>query len=158
GGLMRKHEKSTAAPGTGACDGQSGFVTFAHSKAVPVTALGVGGKQLWQTKISDYIIHQGYGASPALYPSLVIAPGDSHAGGVVAALDRKTGEIRWKHDRPKQPNYTSPIILHVAGRDQLLLTGCNLFSSFDPLTGDTLWEVKGATTECVTSTVTDGVR
>ena len=48
--------------------------------------------------------------------------------------------------------------MNVDGRDQLFLTGCNLFSSFDPLTGKTLWEVKGATTECVTSTVTDGQR
>jgi outer membrane protein assembly factor BamB len=46
--------------------------------------------------------------------------------------------------------------LNVAGRDQLLLTGCDLVSSFDPKTGAKLWEVKGATTECVTSTVTDG--
>ena len=38
------------------------------------------------------------------------------------------------------------------------MTGCNLFSSFDPHSGETLWEVKGATTECVTSTVTDGER
>ena len=44
------------------------------------------------------------------------------------------------------------------GRDQLLLSGCNLVSSFDPLTGKTLWEIKGATTECVTSAVTDGER
>jgi outer membrane protein assembly factor BamB len=38
------------------------------------------------------------------------------------------------------------------------LIGCNLFSSFDPLSGKTLWEIEGATTECVTSTVTDGKR
>src|SRR5262249_6420955 len=43
-----------------------------------------------------------------------------------------------------------------AGREQLVLTGCNLVSSFEPLTGKTLWEVKGATEECVTSAVTDG--
>ena len=123
-----------------------------------VTAISLEGKQRWQTKIGDYIIHQGYGASPAVYQSLVIASADSHAGGVIAALDRKTGAIAWKRDRPKEPNYTSPIILNVAGRDQLFLTGCNLFSSFDPLNGKTLWEIKGATTECVTSTVTDGER
>ncbi len=158
GGLMRKNEKSTAASGTVACDGESVFVNFANGGAVHVTTLSLEGKQRWQTKIGDYIIHQGYGASPAVYRSLVIAAADSHAGGVIAALDRKTGAIEWKHDRPKEPNYTSPIILNVAGRDQLFLTGCNLFSSFDPLSGKTLWEVKGATTECVTSTVTDGER
>jgi outer membrane protein assembly factor BamB len=158
GGLMRKNEKSTAASGTVACDGESVFVNFANGGAVHVTAISLEGKQRWQTKIGDYIIHQGYGASPALYRSLVIASADSHAGGVVAALDRKTGAIAWKRDRPKEPNYTSPIILNVAGRDQLFLTGCKLFSSFDPLSGTTLWEIKGATTECVTSTVTDGQR
>jgi len=158
GGLMRKNEKSTAASGTVACDGGRVFISFANSDAVYVTALSVAGQQLWQTKIADYKIHQGYGASPALYQSLVLAAADSHAGGVVAALDRQSGSIVWKHDRPKEPNYTSPIILNVAGRDQLLMTGCNLFSSFDPLSGKSLWEVKGATTECVTSTVTDGQR
>ena len=158
GGLMRKNEKSTAASSTVACDGESVFINFANSDAVYVTALNLEGEQIWQTKICDYTIHQGYGASPAIYQSLVIASADSHAGGVLAALDRKTGAIVWKRDRPKEPNYTSPIILNAAGRDQLLLTGCDLFSSFDPLSGKTLWEIEGATTECVTSTVTDGKR
>lgn len=158
GGLMRKNKKSTAASGTVACDGNSVFINFANGGAVYVTALDLAGKQRWQTKIADYIIHQGYGSSPALYRSLVIASADSHAGGVIAALDRKSGDIVWKRDRPKEPNYTSPIVLNVAGRDELLLTGCNLFSSVEPLTGKTLWEAKGATTECVTSTVTDGAR
>jgi len=158
GGVMRKNGKSTGASGTVACDGESVFINFANGGAVYVTALTLDGKQRWQTKIADYVIHQGYGASPAIYQSLVIASADSHAGGVLAALDRQTGALRWKRDRPKEPNYTSPIILNVGGRDQLFLTGCNLFSSFEPLTGKTLWEVPGATTECVTSTVTDGER
>ncbi len=158
GGLMRKNEKSSAASGTVACDGESVFICFANNGAVYVTAINLDGKQRWQTKIADYVIHKGYGASPAVYQSLVIASADSHAGGVIAGLDRSTGAVQWKHDRPKEPNYTSPIILNVAGRDQLFLTGCNLFSSFDPRKGTTLWEVKGATTECVTSTVTDGER
>ncbi|MGD9720156.1 MAG: PQQ-binding-like beta-propeller repeat protein [Pirellulales bacterium] len=157
-GLMQKNKKSTAASSTVACDGERVFINFANSGAVYVTALSLDGKQLWQTKIADYVIHQGFGASPAVYQSFVIAAADSHAGGVIAALDRKTGTIAWKRDRPKEPNYTSPIILNVAGRDQLLFTGCNLVSSFDPRSGATLWEVKGATTECVTSTVTDGER
>jgi outer membrane protein assembly factor BamB len=157
-GLMRKNEKSSGASSTVACDGESVFINFANGGSVYVSVLGLDGKLRWQTKIGDYVIHQGYGASPALYQSLVIAAADSHAGGVIAALDRKTGEVVWKRERPKQPNYTSPIILNVEGRDQLLMTGCDLFSSFDPLSGKTLWETKAATTECVTSTVTDGKR
>lgn len=158
GGLMIKNQKSSAASATVACDGQRAYINFANEGAVLVTALDLDGKQQWQTRIADYKIHQGYGASPALYQSLVIAVADSHAGGVVAALDRQTGAVKWKHDRPQEPNYPSPIILNVHGRDQLLLTGCNMISSFDPASGKTLWETKGSTTECVTSTVTDGQR
>jgi outer membrane protein assembly factor BamB len=47
-------------------------------------------------------------------------------------------------------------VLKIADKDQLLVTGCNLVTSLDPLTGKELWETKGATEECVTSTVTDG--
>jgi outer membrane protein assembly factor BamB len=155
---MRKHPKSTGASSTVACDGESLFINFANSDAVYVTSLDLNGQRRWQTRLADYVIHQGYGASPALYQSLVIAAADSHAGGVLAGLDRQTGEIVWKHDRPKAPNYTSPIILNVAGRDQLFLVGCDRFASFDPLSGNALWEIEGATTECVTSTVTDGQR
>jgi outer membrane protein assembly factor BamB len=48
------------------------------------------------------------------------------------------------------------MLLTVDGREQVILTGCDMVTSLDPLSGKTLWESKGATTECVTSTVTDG--
>jgi len=155
-GAMRKNAKSTGASTTPACDGEQIYITFANKDAVTASALSLEGKVLWQTKIADYIIHQGYGASPAIYKSLVLVSADSHAGGAVAALDRKTGAVVWKNDRPKFPNYSSPVVVKVDGRDQLILTGCDLVSSFDPMTGKVLWETAGATTECVTSTVTDG--
>ena len=46
--------------------------------------------------------------------------------------------------------------MKVAGRDQLIFSGCDLVTSLDPLTGELLWEIEGATTECVTTAVTDG--
>lgn len=157
-GGMRKNNKSTAASSTPACDGERVFVNFPNSGALYTTALDLNGKQLWQTKISDYVEHQGYGSSPALYQSLVIASSDNKAGGAIAALNRKTGEMVWTRERPQLPNYPSPILLHAAGKDQLLMTGCDKVTSLSPLTGETLWEVAGATTECVTSTVSDGKR
>ncbi len=71
-------------------------------------------------------------------------------------LDRATGKIVWQNQRPKQPNYTSPVVLNVAGREQLLLAGCDHMSSFDPATGKQLWEIEGSTTECVGAIVSDG--
>ncbi|MBV8882234.1 MAG: PQQ-binding-like beta-propeller repeat protein [Planctomycetaceae bacterium] len=158
GGAMRKNAKSTGASTTPACDGERVYITFANNGAVVASALDLGGKILWQTRFSDYVIHQGYAASPALYRELVLVSADHSGGGAVAALDRKTGAVAWRHERPKAPNYASPVVLNAGGRDQLILTGCDRVSSFEPLTGKVLWEAAGATTECVTSTVTDGAR
>jgi outer membrane protein assembly factor BamB len=160
GGIARKGNlKASQASSTAACDGERVFINFLNNGAIYTTALARNGEQLWQTKIADYVVHQGYGSSPTLYRSLVIVSADNKGGGgAIAALNRATGKIVWRHGRPKTPNYASPIILPVAGRDQLLLVGCNLVSSYDPLSGERLWEIEGATTECVTSTVTDGMR
>ncbi len=150
------NKKGSRASSTVACDGEQLFVNFLNHGAVWTTALSLEGKQLWQTKICEYQLHQGYGSSPAVYGPLVIAVADNMAGGSLVAMQRTTGKVVWREERPKLPNYPSPIVLSIAGQDQLVLTGCDLVASYEPLTGKKLWEVSGATTECVTSTVTDG--
>lgn len=156
GFVEKQNEKSTSASSTPACDGERVFVNFLHAGAIYTTALNLNGQQLWQRKITDYVLHQGFSSSPAIHRSLVIVSADNKGTGLLAGLDRVTGEIVWSKSRPALPNYTSPIILHVGGRDQVFFTGCDLVTSLDPLTGEKLWETPGATTECVTSTVTDG--
>ncbi len=156
GPFPKGNDKSSFASSTPACDGQRVFINFLHNGAVYATALSRDGKQLWQTKVTDYLLHQGFPTSPAVYQSLVIVSADNKGTGKIAGLERGTGKIVWQHERPKFPNYASPIILKVNGRDQLLLSGCDLVTSLDPLTGKVLWETKGSTTECVTSPVTDG--
>jgi outer membrane protein assembly factor BamB len=151
-----RNERGTQASSTVACDGRRLFINFLHDGAMYTSALSLEGERLWQTKIDDYVVHQGYGSSPAVYGPLVIVSADNKSGGAVAGLDRRTGQVVWKIDRPQSPNYASPVILDVAGRTQLLMIGCDLVSSREPLTGETLWEIEGATTECVTSTVADG--
>ena len=148
--------KATLASSTPACDGERIFINFLNGGAAWTTAIDLTGDIIWQKKIADYKIHQGYGSSPAIYEGLVIVSADNKAGGAIQAMDRETGDIVWKRERPDMPNYPSPVILNVAGRDQLLMTGCELVTSLDPLTGEELWEIEGATTECVTTTVTDG--
>ncbi|MCE9604408.1 MAG: PQQ-like beta-propeller repeat protein [Planctomycetia bacterium] len=157
GGFDKKgNQKSSHASVTPACDGTRVFVNFLHDGAVFASALSVTGEKLWETKITDFVNHQGFGSSPAIYQSLVIVTADNKGTGAIAALDRASGAVVWKQERPKVPNYTSPIILKVDGREQLFITGCDLVSSFDPATGKKIWEFPGATTECVISTVTDG--
>lgn len=157
GGFEPKgNAKSTHASSTPACDGERVYITFLNGGAVVTTALGLDGQKLWQTKVSDFVQHQGFGASPTVFGSLVLVSSDNKGGGAIAGLDRATGKVVWKRERPKLPNYTSPIVVRIDGRDVLLMTGCDLVTALDPLTGKELWETKGSTTECVTSTVTNG--
>ena len=157
-GGMRKNERSTAASATVAADGQAVYITFPNDGRLVATALSLDGRQLWQTTVSTYEVHQGYGASPLLYGSTVIVAADNKAGGALAAIDRVSGEIVWRVERPATPNYPSPIVHRLFGRDQLIMTGCDKVASYNPETGDVIWEIEGATTECVTTTVTDGER
>lgn len=154
---QKSNKKASWASGTPACDGERVFINFVNGDSAWTTAVSLeDGKQLWQKKICDYKIHQGYGSSPAIYENLLIVSADNKLGGAVVAFDRVSGNEVWRVARAAVPNYPSPIILKAAGKTQLFLTGTDKVSSFDPLTGETNWEIEGATTECVTSTVTDG--
>ncbi|WP_425616646.1 PQQ-binding-like beta-propeller repeat protein [Anatilimnocola sp. NA78] len=158
-GMDKKGNKKTSqASSTVACDGKHLYVNFLNHGSVMTTALDLQGKQVWQTKVAEFATHQGFGSSPALFGSLVYVTADSKGGGSLAALSRDKGEIVWQQLRPEKANYASPIVLRVAGKDQLLVSGCDLASGFHPLTGDKFWEIEGATTECVTTMVTDGER
>lgn len=157
GGIFKGgNKKASQASSTPACDGKRIFVSFLNEGAIHTSALDRQGKLLWTRKISDYVVHQGYGASPLLFENLVIVAADNKGGGKIAALNRADGSIVWERERPKKPNYPSPVIFKLFGKDQLLLTGCDMVTSLDPRTGKENWEAEGATTECVTTTVTDG--
>ena len=158
-GFTKKgHRRKSHASSTVACDGSTLYVNFMSGDTVYATALDLDGKKLWQTKITDYVTHQGYGSSPFIYKSLILVSADNKGGGVIAGLDKKTGSIVWKNDRPKLPNYPSPVVYNITGKDQLLMSGCDLVTSLNPLTGKKHWEIEGSTTECVVTMVTDGKR
>lgn len=154
GGNAKKSDASC----TVCCDGERLFVNFPNDRAIYATALGLDGKLLWQTKVSDYVLHQGYGSSPAVFGPLALFAADNKGGGAVAGLGRATGKIVWKNARPKLPNYASPIVLEAGGAPRLFLSGTDLVAALDPLTGKKYWEVPGSTEECVTSIVADGKR
>jgi len=152
------HANTSLASATVACDGEQLYVNFFNDKGIHTTALDLEGKIRWQQRVCDFVRHQGFGSSPVLYKSLVLVTADHRGGGTVAGLDRATGKIRWQQSRPKIANYTSPAVLRAAGKTQMIVAGCNLVSSFDPLTGKKLWEIEEATEECVVTPVTDGER
>jgi len=155
---VKGHRRKSHASSSAAWDGERLFVNFLSGGAVHTSALDADGNPLWTAKITDYVIHQGYGSSPFVHGELVIVAADNKGGGTVAGLDRKTGRVVWRVERPATPNYPSPVVYRVGGRDQLFLSGCDHVSSLDPRTGRKLWEIEESTTECVVTIVTDGER
>jgi hypothetical protein len=139
------HQKNTHASPTVASNGTHVFAVFNNHGNVQVTALTLDGKQAWQEIAGSYSPKQfqfGYGPSPVLYKSTVIVVADFEGSGYIAALDQKSGKQVWKTARPGLISFSSPIVGKVAGKDQLLLSGCFQVISYDPNTGKQLWSTQ----------------
>jgi outer membrane protein assembly factor BamB len=152
------HKHASPASSTVAWDDGRLYINFPNDGAIHTTALDSRGKLLWQRRVSDFVMHQGFGSSPVVHQSIVLVSADHRGGGLLLGLNKLTGAVVWQQPRPKIANYTTPAVLTAAGRTQVVLGGCNLVASFDPLSGRKLWEIEGTTEECVTTAATDGQR
>ena len=85
----------------------------------------------------------------------MIVAADHSDGGFLAAVHRETGDVVWKKARPAESTYASPIVAHVAGKDQILIAGADQVASYDPATGEQFWSCEGVTSSCVGTVVWD---
>jgi hypothetical protein len=156
------HRKNTEASPTMAYDGEALFAAFYNSGGIQLTKLTTDGTILWQREAGKYNPQRykyGYAASPLIYRDTVIVIGDYDGDAFLCALDRESGQTRWKIKRPGKLSFSSPIVADVAGREQLLLSGAEMVAAYDPADGDLLWKAPGATTMATCGTmVWDGDR
>lgn len=134
------HQKATNANSTLASDGKLLITAHLNSERVFVTALDLAGEQVWQRDIGAFNSKFGYAPSPVLYKSFVIIAADNQGGGYLVGLDLESGEIAWRRKRGDASSYSSPTVATVGGVDQLLITGGDRLSSYDPATGEPRWE------------------
>ena len=149
------HNENTQATSTLACDGEKLFALFLNDRKIWATALDLKGKQVWQKEVGTFASKFGYSASPTLYESLVIIAADHQQGGYLAALNRADGNIVWRKLREAKSSYASPRVIELGGKPQLVVAGCNLISSYDPLTGEALWSTPGTAEAAVGTVVVD---
>ncbi len=152
------HKISSQASSDVVSDGERLYVNFLNDGAVFTTALDFSGKVLWQRRVCDFQVHQGFGSSPVLHQSIILVSADHRGGGKLTGLNKHTGKIVWQQDLPPVANYASPAVITAAGKTQAVLAGCKKVESFDPLTGKKIWSVDGSTEETVVTAVTDGQR
>lgn len=151
------HRKSTHANGTVSCDGERVYTAFLNKNKIFVWALNLeDGMQVWQKEVGAFVSDFGYAPSPLLYHSFLIVAADNRGGGHLTALDCETGQVAWRVARPAEKSYSSPAVVRLNGRDQLVLSGAGKVMSYDPKTGKQLWSTEGsATATCGTVVAND---
>jgi outer membrane protein assembly factor BamB len=75
---------------------------------------------------------------------LLILSCDGFDNAFVVALDKRTGEIRWKTERehPVSQAYSTPLVIAVGGQDQIVSVGAFRTTAYDPETGREIWWVR----------------
>jgi hypothetical protein len=159
GGFPKTHPKNTHATPTVACDGDRLFVTFHHHARLTFHCLDLEGREVWSRELGGYDPRKyeyGYAPSPLIYGHTVIVAADVDDGGFLVACDRETGKEIWRTARPQGYSFSSPVVAHVAGREQLLISGINQVAAYDPRTGKQLWTTPGTTAATCGTMVWDG--
>lgn len=108
------------------------------------------GKVLWRWDEAHCDHVQGPAASPFLFEHLLILHLEGSDVQLIIALDKATGKMVWKAERPKEhytdkplyyKAYITPIIIRVNGKPQLISNGSKVCQAFDPYTGKEIWRV-----------------
>lgn len=115
---------------------------FVHFGADGTAALSTSGELVWKTR-QLYESQHGNGGSPILYGDLLIFSCDGFNEAFVVALDKRTGKTRWRTDRPQpwSQAYSTPLVIRVADRDQLVSVGAFHTVAYDPENGKEIWRV-----------------
>ena len=155
----QNHPKNTEATPTIASDGERLFATFFHHEKIEAVAISLDGKDVWKKTVSPFNPQRykyGYAPSPLIYRNSVIISAEYDGTSSLTALERTSGNQLWKAPRPGNITFSSPVVARVAGKDQLLLSGSDKVSSYDPATGRPLWSTPGTTAATCGTMVWDG--
>jgi outer membrane protein assembly factor BamB len=157
--LEKKHGENSWASSTPAADGERVYVSFLDKPSMRVFCYNYEGNKVWEKSPGEFHSVHGFGVAPILYQDKVILNGDQDAKAYIVALDKLTGEEKWRADRPNRTrSYCPPVVVEAAGKKQLVLTGSKSVASYDPATGKQIWVIDGPTEQFVSSMVLyDGV-
>jgi outer membrane protein assembly factor BamB len=142
------HGNNSHASPTPVIEGDRVYVHFgAHGTA----CLSTSGQIVWKTQQLKYNHQHGPGGSPVVWDDLLIIACDGGDVQYIVALDKTSGEIRWKRDRAHISEarrtgklevpmaYCTPLAVEIDGQTQLVSLGSDAVVAHDPRSGDELW-------------------
>lgn len=133
------HAKNSHASPTPVIEGNRVYVHFgAHGTA----CLSTEGEVLWRNQELVYDHRHGPAGSPVLWKDLLIVSCDGTDKQFVVALDKKTGELRWRTDRTGRMAYSTPLVIDVEGKTQLVSPGGDQVVAYAPADGEEIWRFR----------------
>ena len=115
---------------------------YVHFGATGTAAVSTAGNILWRTRF-PYISQHGNGGSPILHDGRLIVSIDGYDTAYLVAMNARTGEEAWRSVRPDPVSqaYSTPIVIAVGGREQIVNVSAFRTSGHDPASGRQIWEV-----------------
>lgn len=96
----------------------------------------------------------GEGSSPALYQDTVVVLWDHEGADFVAAFDKNSGKELWRQARDEDTTWSTPLVVTVAGKPQVVVSATRKIRSYDLATGKQIWECAGMTANTIPTPVT----
>ena len=151
-GMNRLNSYATTTP---TVDADHIYALWPTQKETILVVLDHQGNEVWKHPFGGVQCQHGAGSSPIVFADIVIFTYEhedkyikGNAQSAWIAVDRKTGQIRWKLERETsaKTSYSTPCIYSpTAGRSQLIFTSlAHGMTAVDPNTGQVIWEVKSA--------------
>ncbi len=153
------HKENSYSSSTPATDGTYVYVTTFDLPRVIVVAYDFAGTEIWRKSPGEFQSVHGFGIPPILYKNLVIVNCDQDGEkktkpAYIVAFDKRSGEEKWRIDRPVRiRSYCPPLIVEAGGKMQMVLTGCKNVASYDPDNGSQHWIIDGPTEQFVASMI-----
>jgi outer membrane protein assembly factor BamB len=151
---VRMNGLNNYAAATPALDAERIYLFWPGVDATTLTALTHEGREVWTAKLPGNRTQHGMGSSPIVAGEYVIITReqDQKTGGKIPsaclALDRKTGQVQWRYEHPKNANasYSTPSVYRDRqGREALVFTSnSHGIAALDPGTGKLLWKTPAA--------------
>jgi len=114
---------------------------YAHFGKLGTACLDRQAKVIWKTELK-YEHRHGPAGSPIVFEDLLILACDGTDVQYVIALDKRTGQEVWKTPRDGKMAYSTPLIIEVEGRKQLVSTGGEWAIAYEPRTGREIWRFR----------------
>lgn len=141
-GRTMSHNKTNVAAPTPASDGERIYALYSSNDLV---CLDLDGDLVWMRGLTlDYPNASnslGMASSPIVVGDTLVAQIENDSESFAAGFDLLTGMNKWKLDRPKSANWTSPTVLNKEGESIVALQSGEGVVGLVPSTGSTVFSI-----------------